>query len=168
MLAYLGGLISAWHGGQLSGGDSKALKNFIWAAPFIIAIGFHISWFMASFGLLCMLKGGPHGRGFRLEEPMKEGSQKEWPEYLLMPLFGGIPTGKKLYAYKVLIMALAGLAAVSGAVIAFGLHDPLTGLLFAVGGLFKGINAMIWDKNTQAREFADGVCAYSPLTIIGF
>lgn len=167
MIPYLGGLISRWHGGGIHGGDSHSLKNFIWSVPFIVSIGFNVSWYASPLGLLCLLKGGPHGRGFRLEEPMEEGTDKEWPEYILQPLFGGLPTGRKLYWYKVAIMALAGLAAVSGAVIAFSFVSIPHGLLFAVGGLFKGINAMIFDKNTEAREFADGVAAYSPLAIIG-
>lgn len=98
-----------------------------------------------------------------MKEPMKEGSEKEWPEYILMPLFGGLPDGKKLYWYKVLIMAFAGLAAVSGGVIAFAIANPLAGLAVAVGGLFKGVNAMIFDQNTVSREVMDGVAGYSGL-----
>lgn len=149
------------HGGNFPLNPPKQVKGFLWALPFaLVCIPYNV--YLAPFVLvLCWAgKNTGHGRGFNLNEPFKEGSTPEFVE-------GVIPDGLPVYTQKVLVMALSGLLAVSGAVIAFAFTDPAASLLFAVGGLFKGINAMIFDTNTEAREFADGVTAYTPLGIIG-
>lgn len=164
MIPLLGGLLSSWHGGNVPIKAPHVLKSIIWAVPFsLYALHAGIALALVCLILCSLGKSTGHGRGFRLTEPMEEGSKPEKVEYLIRGLYGKIP----LYWYKVLIMALTGLAAVSGAVVAFSFVSIPLGLLFALGGLFKGINAIIFDKKTEIREFADGVCAYYPLTLVG-
>lgn len=165
ILPALGGTLSAWHGGQIKGGSNKTLKNFLWALPFLICALVFLPFSLINF--LCMgnmLKATGHGRGFRLKEPMKIGAEREKVEYLIWYLEGRIP----LYWYKVLIMCLAGLAAVLCSAIVFGLYNPLAGAIIALGGLLKGLNAIIFDLNTVSREYADGVTAYSGLLMAVF
>jgi len=161
MITYLGGLLSLMHGGNFPLNPPKQVKGFLWALPYaIVCIPYNV--YLAPIVLiLCWAgKNTGHGRGFNLTEPFEDGTEAEFVERF-------IPDGLPVYTQKVLIMALTGLLAVSGAVIAFAFTDISVSLLFAVGGLFKGINAMIFDSNTEAREFADGVTAYTPLAIIG-
>lgn len=89
---------------------------------------------------------------------MKPGSSPERVEIL-------IPKKLPLYWYKVSIMSLTGLAAVSGAVIAISIINPIAGLIVALGGAFKGVNAMVFDLKTEYREFADGFAAYFCLAV---
>ena len=154
------GTISAWHGGRIVGGFNKTLKNVCWMLPFLItSLVYNPIGFAQLFNIANISKGIGHGRGLRLHEPMEIDSDPEYVEFLIFWLQGRIP----LYWYKVLIMALAGLVPVLGSVIAFGVHNPVAGAVIALGGLFKGINAMIFDLDTEVREYADGVAAGSAL-----
>lgn len=76
-------------------------------------------------------------------------------EYLLGGLHGRIPD----FYYKIIAMAVIGLAAVSGAAIAFAFASPLAGLCVAAGGLCKGLNAALFNFDTAVREYADGCAA---------
>lgn len=160
MTAWILGIVSAWHGGRIHGGDPKFIKNLAWCLPFAVAVGIYCPVWTLVFVPLCYLKTMGHGRGFRLKEPMKDGSTPDSIErYLILPLLDKIP----LYWYKVLLMSLVGLAAVSGGVIAFSIANPLAGLCVALAGLWKGVNAMIFDADGETgnavREFADGCAA---------
>jgi hypothetical protein len=163
-LPVIGGIISRFHGGGFKGGVNKSFKNILWASPFgAVAALSHSGWWMllgfVALGLCAVGKATGHGRGFRLKEPMKEGSEREKVEYLIFWLENKIP----LYWYKVLIMTLVGLAAVLGAVLLIAPVYPGLAAIIALGGAFKGVNAMIFDKQTEWREFADGFVAYSAL-----
>jgi len=152
------GYISGWHGGQIHGGDPKVLKNLAWCLPQTIAVSLICPWWTIPFTALNYLKTTSHGRGFRLWEPMEENSDLDGVErYGLKYLYGKIP----LSLYKVLIMSLTGVLSVSGTVIAFYCVDPLMALPVVIGGLWKGINALIYDKNNLSRETMDGVCAFA-------
>ena len=156
-------IMSSWHGGQIIGGSPKLLKAFLWGLPFGIVAGLAYApygWIAILPGIvvtaLCALgKNTGHGRGFRLKEPMKEGSELEKVEYLIRGLYGKIP----LYWYKVLIMALAGLAAVLGCVLLLAPISVASCLFLIASGAFKGVNAMIFDLDTVKREWADGFTA---------
>lgn len=159
-LPILGGFLSGLHGGQIVGGTRKGYKNLAWCIPFGVCALAFLPWWTIIFIPLCYLKTTGHGRGFRIWEPMEEGAKLDGVErYGLKYLYGKTP----LPLYKILIMAFSGLAAVSGGVIAFGIVNPWLGLVIAIGGLWKGINALIFDKNNLGREVMDGVCAYSGL-----
>lgn len=162
IFAILGGLISRWHGGGFVSGSPKVLKNILWALPIAaLCYSVHDGSLIAFFLVLVSCLAGKslgHGRGFRLKEPMKPGSSPERVEIL-------IPKKLPLYWYKVSIMSLTGLAAVSGAVIAISIINPIAGLIVALGGAFKGVNAMVFDLKTEYREFADGFAAYFCLAV---
>lgn len=162
ILPWILGILSAWHGGRIHGGDPKAIKNLAWCFAIAIPVGIYCPLWTLVFMPLCYLKTTGHGRGFDLKEPMKIGSEPEQVEVfeykkirinLLIRLIDKIP----LYWYKVLLMSAVGLAACSGAVAAFAVASPLAGLCVAAGGLFKGVNAMLFDKDTAVREAMDGV-----------
>lgn len=164
-MGLVGGVISRWHGGGFVSGSPKALKNIIWSIPFSLTAIFAYSGYgiatiscMAFLALAFCIAGKAlgHGRGFRLKEPMKLGSEPEVIEAI-------IPDKLPLYWYKVAIMSGVGFCAVSGAVLTIAWVNPLAALTIAIGGLFKGVNAMIFDKHTEAREFADGYMAYVSL-----
>lgn len=160
MLPILGGLVSAWHGGQIIGGSPKILKAFVWAFPFALVCVPYNGYLALPCLLLCMLgKNTGHGRVFVPSVPLDITKKPEQLERITGFLYGRISD----VAYKATTMAVIGLAAVSGLVIPLLYYNPAAGALLMLGGLFKGINAMIFDKNTQAREYADGVCAYTAL-----
>ena len=165
MLPIIGGLVSAWHGGRIIGGSPKILKAFVWAFPFSFLAYFETNIYLAAIALaLCMLgKNTGHGRGFDLTKPKEEGTKPERLEFLISWIEGKIPN----YWYEVLFMALVGFAAVSGGVLALAFVSLPSAALLAVGGLFKGVNAVIFDEKTEAREYADGVTAYTALAIVG-
>ncbi len=166
-LPILGALLSRLHGSSIE--IPKVLKTFLWALPFGIAfiILSYSNIILCLYGAPlvvagCMVgKATGYGRGFRLYEPMADGDKPEKIEFLILPLYNRIP----LYWYKVLIMTLAGIAAVSGAVVGFSLINPLYGLVMLIAGAFKGINAMIFDQDNIKRELADGFVAYLGLAI---
>jgi len=149
------GTLSAWHGGRISGGDPKIVKNFAWALVFTIPIGIFCPAWTLIFSPLCLLKGTGHGRIWRPDLPLDLSKEPEKAEYLLRWLYGRVSD----YWYKVIAMALIGLAAVSGAVLAFAFTSPLAGLCVAIGGLCKGLNAALFREDTAVREYADGCAA---------
>jgi hypothetical protein len=159
ILPILGGILSAFHGGQIKGGVNKSLKNILWTLPFTICAFIYLPIWSVPFTLLCLLKALGHGRFFRLWEPMLPESTPEKIEYLILWLYGKIP----LPVYKVLGMSLVGIAACLGGVVAFGLINPWLGLVIALGGALKGLNLVLFNKDTAVREYADGCCAYSAL-----
>lgn len=162
LLPIIGGIISAWHGGRIYGGVTKGLKNLIWTAPFTIAAWWYLPFWTIPLTALCVLKGMGHGRIYRPFEPLDLTKEPEKIEkYIIGKLQGRIPD----WVYKSIGMALVGLAAVSGAVIAFGLINPMAGIVIALGGLFKGVNALMFSDATEVREYADGVAAYSGLMV---
>lgn len=175
----LGGILSRWHGGGFAFVEkilkidfAKVFKNIVYALPFGIATGIAYQivygywWLSVLVGLsalaTALLKATGHGRGFRLKQPMEDGSKPEKIEkYLILWLMPYMP----LYWYKVLLMSLTGLAPTIGAASTFAWINPASGAIIALGGLFKGINAMIFDLKTERREFADGAVSYAALAL---
>lgn len=161
LLPILGGILSAIHGGRIFV-LPKMVTNILWMMPFTIAAWCCLSLWMVPLTALCLLKGVGHGRIYRPFQPMDLTKKPEKVEkYIIHKLIGKMPT----WAYKSLGMALVGLAAVSGAVIAFGIVNPMAGLVIALGGLFKGVNSLMFSDSTEVREYADGTAAYTGLMI---
>lgn len=157
-----GSLISRLHGGGFFD-VPKTIKNMIWALPFALATFYftHNYYFTVLAFALCLLKSMGHGRGFRLHETMYPDDKPEAIEKI-------IPDFLPLYWYKVSIMALTGLAAVSGAAIAIGYVDVSSGLIIAIGGLLKGLAYMIGQEvtkkyPTEIGELLTGFFAFSAL-----
>jgi len=170
-----GGFMSRFHGGGFKVGVNKTLKNFLWALPHAVAI-FLINPWLAPLGFINMLKATGHGRGLGSDEPLREDMKPEKVEAVLLWLQPSLQDR----AYKHLIMALTGLLAVSGSVIAFMFIDPLAALIIAIGGLLKGvayeIGTFILPKQTKSGikhfmykteigEFITGIFAYGGLAI---
>lgn len=155
LLPIILGTISAWHGGRIHGGDPKAVKNFAWALAVSVPIGIFCPPLTLVFFPLCLLKAMGHGRVWRPDLPLDTSKEPEKIEYIIRGLHGRVSD----FWYKVIAMALVGLAAVSGAVIAFAIASPLAGLCVAVGGLCKGLNAVLFKEDTAVREYADGCAA---------
>lgn len=153
ILPWLLGIISAWHGGRIHGGDPKVLKNLTWCFVIAVPVGIYCPVWTLIFTPLCYLKTMGHGRIFVPSVPLDTSKEPEEIEYLTGWLYGRVPD----FAYKTIAMSLVGLAACSGAVIAFAIASPLAGLCVALGGLFKGINAAIFRADTEVREAMDGV-----------
>ena len=162
----IGAFLSRWHGGGFFK-SPKVLKNLFWAIPFALVsiLAFHGSplWVQITVAVISLAlsiagKAMGHGRGFRLHEPMKLGSEPEVIEAI-------IPDKLPLYWYKVAIMSLTGFCAVSGAVLPVLAVNPKAAVIIALGGLFKGVNAMVFDKHTELRELADGYMAYVSLAV---
>ncbi len=161
MTAWILGIISSWHGGRIHGGDPKAVKNLAWCLPFAVAVGIYCPLWTLVFVPLCYLKTIGHGHIYVPNVPLDPSVSREKIEYLITWLQGRI----KDRWYKGIGMALVGLAAVSGAVIAFSIANPLAGLVVAIGGLFKGVNALVFNSSTDVREFADGCAAGGALAL---
>lgn len=177
ILPLLGGLISRFHGGGFKGGVNKTLKNFLWALPHCIVIACFNPW-LASLGLINMLKATGHGRGLGADEPLRDDAdhQPEKVEAILLWLQPSLHDR----AYKHLIMAFTGLMAVSGSVIAFMFINPLGGAVIALSGLMKGLayeigTILLPNQNksgiphiqykTEVGEFITGVFAYGGLAL---
>jgi hypothetical protein len=177
VFALLGGALSRWHGGGFVGGSPKMLKNFLWALP--LAIGSYIatqSWMLSLIALvLCMFgKATGHGGGIDLGRNPKEpgaGRSPEKLEYLILWLHGRMPR----YWYDALLLAIVGIAAVSGAILAMAFVNPVAALFVAIGGAMKGLAYMIgWEfekllvtvepddfnEPTELGEFLAGFFAY--------
>lgn len=167
--------MSRFHGGGFKGGVNKTLKNFLWALPHVVAI-FLINPWLAPLGFINMLKATGHGRGLGSDEPMREDMKPEKVEYAILWLQDKV----SVRTYKHLIMALTGLLAVLGSVIAFLFINPLGALVIALGGLSKGIAYEIGtfilpgqkksgiphiQYKTEIGEFLTGVFAYLALVI---
>jgi hypothetical protein len=177
VFSLLGGALSRWHGGGFVGGSPKMLKNFLWALP--LAIGSYIAthgWLLAALALgLCMIgKATGHGGGIDLAHNPKEpgaGRSPEKLEYLILWLHGRMPQ----YWYDALLLAISGIAAVSGAVVAIAHVSIPAALIVAIGGALKGLAYMIgWEfekllvtveqddfnEPTELGEFLAGFFAY--------
>lgn len=148
------GYISAWHGGRFFSAK-KAVINSAWCVPFAVLIGIYCPLWTLVFVPLCLLKAMAYGRFFDVYDPFKEGATPEKIEFVLKPILGVV----SLPVYKCIGMAAVGFLAVSGAVLAFGVVNPLAGLIIAIGGLLKGVNHWAFNKDTAIREFADGCAA---------
>lgn len=170
----LGGFLSRWHGGGFFGG-SKVLKNIIWALPACGIIAYFNPW-LSVLGLTNALKATGHGRGLGLDEPMREDMKPEKVEYIIRWLEPSLTT----HAYKHAIMALTGLMAVSGSVVAFLFINPLSAVVIALFGLLKGVAYEIglimvkkyniklgkdFREPTQWGEFITGIFAYGGLCV---
>lgn len=131
LLPLLGAWLSRWHGGDFIGG-AKVLKNFLWALPACVVIALLNPW-LAPFGLLNMLKATGHGRGLGYDEPLT--GEPERIEAVTAWLIPSLTD----HAYKHVIMALTGLVAVSGSVVAFMFINPLGAAVVALSGLLKGV-----------------------------
>lgn len=175
ILPLLGGLISRFHGGGFKGGVNKTLKNFLWALPACGIIAYFNPW-LASLGLTNMLKSTGHGRGLGLDEPLRDDMEPEKVERILLWLQPSLTDR----AYKHAIMALTGLLAVSGSVVAFLFINPIGAAVIALSGLLKGaayeIGAIILpgqkqsgiphlQYKTEVGEFLAGVFAYAGIAI---
>ena len=130
----LGGWLSRWHGGGWGIKAVKVIKNLAWALP-ACGVIYLINPWRAPLGLLNMLKATGHGRGLGLDEPMREDMEPEKIEVLIRWLEPSLT----VHAYKHLIMALTGLAAVSGGIVAFLFISPIGALIIALAGLLKGV-----------------------------
>lgn len=123
-----------------------------------------------------MLKSTGHGRGLGLDEPMREDMKPEKVEYIIRWLEPSLTT----HAYKHVIMALTGLLAVSGSVIAFMFINPIGAAIIALFGLLKGVAYEIglimvkkynikfgkdFREPTQWGEFITGIFAYGGLCV---
>jgi hypothetical protein len=171
LFAVIGGFISRFHGGGFKGGANKTFKNFLWALPACGVIALINPW-LASFGLLNMLKATGHGRGLGLNELLRDDMEPEKVERVLLWLQPSLQD----HAYKHLILASTGLMAVSGGVVAFMFINPLSAAVIALFGLLKGfayeIGVMYNPSHkkdiyeaTQVGEFFTGVFAYGGLAI---
>lgn len=165
-LPFIYGVLSSWHGGAITVPyDYKAIKNIAWCIPALIVSLIYLPFWCAIFIPLCALKGIGHGRIWNPRLPLDISKSPEAVErWGFYRLYG---TVSDLW-YKVIAMALTGFAAVSGAFIAFLFVNPLSAFCVALGGLSKGLNAIIFTgakedgtiyNSTEAREFADG-CAF--------
>lgn len=164
LLPLIYGILSSWHGGQITiPYDVKAVKNIAWCVPALIVAIVYLPLWTVIFIPLCALKGIGHGRIWNPRVPLDLSKEPEAVErWGMVQLYGRMPD----FWYKVLCMSATGLAAASGAVMAFLFVDPLAALFVAIGGAFKGINAIIFTghkedgemyNETEAREVADGV-----------
>jgi hypothetical protein len=131
ILAAIGGWLSRWHGGGFIGG-AKVLKNLAWALP-ACGVIYLINPWLAPLGLLNMLKATGHGRGLGYDEPLT--GEPERIEVITQWLIPSLTD----HAYKHVIMALTGLLAVSGGVVAFLFINPIGALIIALAGLLKGV-----------------------------
>lgn len=175
LCAALGAFLSRWHGGGFFE-TPKVLKNAAWALPFGLS-SFYVTFGLGvipaavfgliSFGLCLIGKATGHGGGMDLghskEEP-GQGRKAEKLEYLILKFHGKIPQ----YWYDALLLALCGVAAVSGAIIAFGYTNPLLGALVFLGGAAKAPAYMLgWslseDDATEIGELLTGFFAYGAL-----
>ena len=153
-LPFFMAFVSRWHGGGFFKAP-KVLKNAVWAGaltvPVVLAygplLGFHAAWpALVAFALCFAGKATGHGGGMDLGHSPKEpsnGRDLEKLEFIIFPLFDRIPR----YWYDALLLALTGLAAVSGAVIALTPLNPIHGLILAAAGLLKPLGYMIGWKN---------------------
>lgn len=153
ILPWLLGIISAWHGGRIHGGDPKALKNIAWCLVQAIPVGIFCPLWTLIFVPLNYLKTMGHGVIYIPNVPLDVTKPPEKIEYLILWLRGKIEDRW----YKAIGMALVGLAACLGTVIAFSCVNPISGLAVAIGGAFKGVNALIFNADTAVREAMDGV-----------
>lgn len=179
LLPIYGAFMSRFHGGGFKGGVNKQFKNALWSLPLgIIAwlCGGDL-WICALAVALCWLGVTTgHGRGLGSDEPMRKDMEPEKVEYAILWLKSKV----SVRTYKHLIMALTGLGAVSGGVVAFMTINPLAALIIACGGLLKGIayeiGTFILPKQTQSGikhlnykteigEFVRGLFAYGGLAL---
>lgn len=190
LLPFLGGFISRWHGGGFVSGSPKILKNAIWAVAFasssIYALSLNTNLLAAILigaiaGGVCLLgKASGHGGGMDLAHNSKEpgkGRKPEKVEYLILWLHGKI----NQYTYDAILLAMSGLFAVLGAVIAIGYYSPIAGIILALGGLSKSAAYMIgwgidsedlmefggknFNEPTEIGEFLTGFFAFFGLSI---
>lgn len=179
LLPIYGAFMSRFHGGGFKGGVNKQLKNALWSLPFGV-----IAWLCGGELWICALAVAlcwvgvttGHGRFLGSDEPLRDDMKPEKLEYLILWL------QKSLHdrPYKHLGMAVTGLAAVSGSVIAFMTINPLAAIIIALGGLLKGAayeigtyilpnqnQSGIKDLNykTEIGEFVRGLFAYGGLAL---
>ncbi len=158
-LPFIYGVLSSWHGGQITiPHDSKTIKNLVWCVPALIVSLVYLPLWCSAFIPLCALKATGHGRVWNPRVPLDFSKEPEAVErYGLKHLIGKMPD----FWYKALCMSAVGLAAASGAVLAFLCVNPLAALCVALGGAAKGLNAIIFTgkdyNSTEAREVSDGV-----------
>lgn len=190
LLPFYGAFISRWHGGGFIAGSPKAVKNTLWALPFAL-ISFFAVFQEASLivsiiagatalGLCFVGKTLGHGGGIDMGHNPKEpgaGREPEKLEYLILWAHGKIPQ----YWYDAALLSICGLAAVSGAVLAFAFVNPLAAGIVVLGGLAKAPAYMIgwamdpedlaefelsdFNEPTEIGEFLTGFFAYAGLAI---
>lgn len=163
-LPYIFGVLSSWHGGQITVPyDVKVVKNIAWCIPqFAVALVF-LPWWITPLVFIGVLKAIGHGRIWNPRTPLATFEEPEAVErWGLKFLIGKVSD----FWYKVIAMSATGLAAVSGAVLAFAYFEPLAAAAIALGGAAKGLNAIVFTghkedgkiyNSTEAREVADGV-----------
>lgn len=182
----VGAFISRFHGGGFVKAP-RVVRNLAWSAPFGLAVFFafltvtelKLAAVLGAVALgLCYLgKTTGHGGGMDLGTHPSEpgaGREPEKLEYLILPLFDKIPR----YWYDALLLALTGLAAVSGGFFLV-YFDWVVALLFFVGGASKAIGYMIgwaifpeedkdgpkeWREATQVGEYLTGFFAFCALS----
>lgn len=174
ILAILGGLLSRWHGG----GFFKAprwLKNAAWATPpsLLMLLAYvdaqkpvaGLLWLLPCFLLCLACKASGHGGAMDLGRWTKP-RKPEALEFLVAPLHGRIRED----IYDGILLAVIGLAAVSGFVLAMAFINPLAAFCAAVGGLAKfhayvigwaAFPANVHGRATVTGEVLTGAFAYA-------
>lgn len=164
LLPFIYGILSSWHGGQITVPyDTKVAKNIVWCIPAFIVALIYLPWYLSPLTFLCALKAIGHGRIWNPRLPLDLSKDPEAVErWGFKILIGKMPD----FWYKVLAMGVTGFAAVSGIFLSFLFVNPLAALFIALGGLAKGLNAIIFTgykedgeiyNSTEAREVLDGV-----------
>lgn len=128
-------LVWGWVSRMCGGAPPKlpwGLDQWLYALPYLV-VCLPSWWSIAAYLGAVLGKRMGHGRGMSLREPMKPGSKPEKIEFLILWLQPHLP----VYWYKVLILALTGLAVslVAGIVT----HNPV----LALSGLLKAPGYMI-------------------------
>lgn len=174
VLGLTGAVFSLAHGGNFDL-NQKWVKNTLWALPFGLLVFFLVNPFLGvlAFCLSLAGKAAGHGRGISLLDPVTGEPEKleiliSWAQKYLTD-----------YQYQVLILAVSGLAAVSGGFLLGGWAIPV----MIVGGLMKPLSYMLgWaifpkgsgeafgfiDEATKCGEFLTGFGAYLALGIACF
>lgn len=170
--------VSRWHGGGWGIPAPRWVKNAVWSLPFALVGVYCAGWLvgLAAGGLCLAGKATGHGRGQSLKEPLT--GKPEFLEYLVLPLWPYLST----YWYKVCILSVIGLAAVSGGVLAFAWGGFYwSAAIAAVGGLLgkpaaymlgwkvyphqNGAGIINLNQATQIGEAGTGFCADLALSI---
>lgn len=167
LLAFVGAIISLWHGGNLPPKAGKVVKSIIWAVPFGILAGFSVSWWLApvAVGLCAAGKSTGHGQYFSFDFAPAQIHKSERLDFLI----SWIRPYVSFYWYCFIGLALVGLAAASGAVICLAYTNPFAALIVAMGGCFKSVayayGWVLYEHNdspepTQIGEALTGAFAY--------
>lgn len=181
LFSLFGAAISRLHGGGFITGVPKVVRNLLWCLPLAGAAAYifygngHsllgiVSAAMATAGLCFLGKTTGHGGGMDLGSyPDVPGDSREIEklEYLIYPLYGRI----NVYWYDALLLAITGLAGVSGLVAALCFTQPFAALIVGISGIMKSLAYIIGWKvsDTHATEIGEaltGLFAYAAVACV--